>query len=284
MQKTTYGLIGYPIGYSFSRKFFTDYFAAEETAGENQYLNFEIESAGEFPDLLERYPTLRGCNVTIPHKSTIIPYLTRLDAAAAEIGAVNTIRVEDDGTTTGFNTDVLGFRTDLRHKLEAYELTRQAHGVASSINSATTHLAGRNTLVLGTGGASKAVVHVLRELGMNPMLVSRTAGEGRITYEELIPEYLQSYNIIVNTTPLGMMPNVDDAPPLPYHALTPAHFVYDLVYNPEETTFMRRARAAGAGAANGLGMLHGQAEASWEIWNTYPEEYQSKQSENSTKD
>ena len=275
MQKTTFGLIGYPLGQSFSRKFFTDHFRELGLSDTHQYLNFEIESADEFPDILQRYPQLRGCNVTSPHKAAIIPHLTRLDDTAAEVGAVNCIRVEEDGTTTGFNTDVIGFKADLRAKLESYQLTRQAHGVASDINSATTHLANTNALVLGSGGASSAVVRVLQDLGMKPLVVSRTPSEGQISYEELIPEYLRSYNIIINATPLGMAPATPTFPPLPYHALTPAHFVYDLVYNPTETTFMRKAREHGAGAANGLGMLHGQAEASWKIWNVWPEEYKS---------
>ncbi|WP_116124595.1 shikimate dehydrogenase family protein [Lewinella sp. IMCC34183] len=249
----TYGLIGYPLSHSFSRGYFTEKFAALGIAASHRYLNFELPSVDQFGEILDEYPDLRGCNVTIPHKRAIVGQLDHLDPVAARIGAVNTVRRAPDGTTTGFNTDYLGFRDDLLRQLRA--------------GGRPSDLAGQHALVLGTGGASLAVREALRELGVTPQYVSRTAGADVLNYGDITPDVLAAHRLIINTTPLGMHPRVETAPELPYGALTPDHFCYDLVYNPAETRFMQLARGAGAGAANGLGMLHLQAEAAWAIWN-----------------
>ena len=248
----TYGLIGYPLSHSFSRGYFTEKFRALGMADTHRYLNFELPSLEGVEKLPARYPDLVGCNVTIPHKRAIVARLDALDPVAARIGAVNTIRFSD-GRATGFNTDYVGFRDDLLRGL----------GAAGR----STDLKGTSALILGTGGASLAVREVLRDLGVTTTYVSRQPAEGVLTYTALDPRTIQNYPLIVNTTPLGMHPAVDAAPAIPYAALTAEHFCYDLIYNPTETRFMREARGAGAGAMNGLGMLHRQAEASWEIWN-----------------
>lgn len=194
-------------------------------------------------------PNLCGLNVTIPYKEQIMPYLNALSDDAASIGAVNTVAVEYDSrggiTLTGHNTDVIGFRDSIRPLIKP-DMTR--------------------ALVLGTGGASKAVVHGLRSLGIEPTLVSRTAAEGRLTYADLTPEVMDSHKVIVNTTPLGMWPDVDSCPGIPYGLLTSAHLCYDLIYNPDTTLFMRRAAEHGAEVKNGLEMLLLQAFAAWQIW------------------
>lgn len=248
----TFGLIGYPLTHSFSRGYFTAKFAELGLDGTHRYLNFEIQTLNHFQKLLEEYPDLRGLNVTIPHKQAILPQLDRVDSVAGRIGAVNTIRITESGTE-GFNTDYQGFRKDLLAQLARHQRF--------------TNLRGQGALVLGTGGASLAVREALRDLGVTPLLVSRAPSDGQLAYTDVDAATLQANQLIVNTTPLGMFPRTEAAPDLPYHLLTKDHFCYDLIYNPAETEFMQRARAAGAGAANGLGMLHAQAEAAWEIWN-----------------
>ncbi len=262
----TYGLIGFPLSHSFSQRYFTEKFAEMGLADSHRYHNFAIEDFLGFDELREQYPDLKGINVTIPHKQNVIPYLDRLDPAAENIGAVNCIRVEKDGSLTGFNTDYLGFQTDLLTFLREYKWTEQAFGLPHNEDLLESFLEATNALVLGTGGASLAVHEALRELGVTTMGVSRTAGEGRITYADLTPALLQDYHLIVNTTPLGMAPKVDACADLPYEALGPAHFCYDLVYNPNPTLFLRQAAAAGAGTGAGIRMLHLQAEAGWKIW------------------
>ena len=246
----TYGLLGYPLSHSFSRGYFTKKFERLGLIGTHQYLNFEIESVHHFKKILDEYTDLAGCNVTIPHKQAIIGVLDGLDPIAERIGAVNTITVRNR-KTYGYNTDYLGFRDDLVQRMEEYEftLTQGAMG-----------------LILGTGGASLAVAEAFRSLGLDYTFVSRTPGPGQLAYDEVSAEVLASGAILVNTTPLGMYPHIEAAPDIDYSLLGPSHFCYDLTYNPTETTFMRRARGAGAQAANGLGMLHKQADASWAIW------------------
>jgi shikimate dehydrogenase len=243
----TFALIGYPLSHSFSRTYFTAKFAKLGISENHRYLNFELKNINDFEKKLEEYSDLVGCNVTIPYKQTVIPLLDDLDPVAQRIGAVNTISVKN-GSTKGFNTDFIGFRDDL------LEVTQQRD------------YSGERALILGTGGASLAVEEALVQLGIAVQYVSRKPGANQITYDDLDREVIDTHHLIVNTTPLGMYPNNDTAPDLPYDLLTPDHFCYDLVYNPAETTFMRKARGAGAGAANGLGMLHKQAEAAWHIW------------------
>ena len=243
---TTYGLIGYPLVHSFSRKYFTEKFAAEGLDAE--YLNFEIPSIGQLPSILQAPPDLRGLNVTIPYKEQVISYLDALDEGARAIGAVNVIRIShSDGRTVlkGYNADVIGFIDSL------HPLLRPHH---------------RQALVLGTGGASKAITYGLRQLGITPTLVSRTPRKGMLAYSDLDEEVMRKYLVIVNCTPVGTYPKVDACPDIPYWLLTPDHLLYDLVYNPEKTLFLQRGEAQGAQIKNGLEMLHRQAEASWDFW------------------
>lgn len=242
-----YGLIGRTLGHSFSRDFFNKKFEAEKIDAE--YVNFELPDIGDLMEAIAESPNLCGLNVTIPYKEQIMPYLNGLSDNARAIGAVNTVAVDYDSrggiTLTGHNTDVVGFTDSVRPLLTPM----------------MTH-----ALVLGTGGASKAVVHGLRSLGIEPALVSRTPGEGHITYADITERVMEANKLIVNTTPLGMWPDVDTAPEIPYDLLTPDHLCYDLVYNPDITAFMRQASEHGARVKNGLEMLLLQAFAAWRIW------------------
>lgn len=243
-----YGLIGYPLGHSFSQHYFNQKFDAEGISA--RYVNFEIPDIGDFMEVVAENPNLGGLNVTIPYKEQVIPYLDELDADAAAIGAVNVIRITRDRGRLkfkGYNSDVIGFSDSIRPMLTA----------------------GRNkALILGTGGAAKAVAHGLRGLGVEPVYVSRTPRPGVITYADLTSDVMASHKIIVNTTPLGMYPHVDEAPDIPYDCLTPEHLCYDLLYNPDVTMFMKRSRQHGAEVKNGLEMLLLQAFVSWNIWNS----------------
>lgn len=244
-----FGLIGYPLSHSFSKRYFNEKFAREGIAGAFYEL-FPLEQITAFPALLEAHPNLIGLNVTIPYKQAVIPYLDRLDEGAAQVGAVNTI-VRRGGELVGYNTDVIGFEQSLCRWL-------QANGVK---------LGGLQALVLGTGGAARAVAYVLGRLGVSFQLVSRKKGEGQLAYSKIDEAVAKAHRLIVNTTPLGMSPNTEGCPALPYGAMGAGHFLYDLVYNPEETRFMENGRLQGAKAMNGLEMLYGQAEAAWAIWN-----------------
>jgi shikimate dehydrogenase len=242
----TFGLIGYPLGHSFSKKYFTEKFVREGIQ-DCQFELYPIESISEFPQLLDSESSLEGLSVTIPYKEQVIPYLDALDPACAQIGAVNCIRIRD-GKKTGFNTDYLGFK----HSLQSWLGTEIP-----------------NALVLGTGGASKAVQQALRDLGIHYRIVSRTQREGQLTYSELKeqPEWLASYPLIINTSPLGTYPQVDDMADIPLEQLHAAHRVYDLVYNPPITRLMQECISRGGTAKNGQDMLELQAEAAWSIWN-----------------
>ena len=242
--KQEYGLLGHPLGHSFSRAFFNDKFAREGIDAE--YLNFDLSDISELPQLLAEHPNLCGLNVTIPYKQAVIPYLDELSDEARAIGAVNVIKIEGP-YLKGFNSDVIGFTESIRPLLEPHH---------------------KKALVLGTGGASKAVCAGLDKLGIEWRYVSRSgAGERLFTYSDLTPEIIAEYTVIVNCTPLGMYPRIDSCPEIPYRALSPRHLLFDLVYNPEITLFMRNGRRQGAKVKNGLEMLHLQALASWEFWN-----------------
>jgi len=239
---TTYGLIGYPLGHSFSRKFFTEKF--EKEGIDAQYLNFEIPSIEEFPEIIKNHPELGGLNVTIPYKQQVMQYLDELSPEAKEIGAVNVVKVGEK--LKGYNSDVIGFVNSIKPLLKAHH---------------------KKALILGTGGASKAIRYGLAEkLGMETLFVSRSAREGMISYEDVNAEVLKEYEVIVNCSPVGMFPHVDECPTLPYEAMNENHLLYDLVYNPLETLFMKKGAAQGATVKNGLEMLHLQAIASWEFW------------------
>lgn len=243
-----YGLLGYPLGHSFSAKYFAEKFEKENIDAE--YHNFEYASVEDAMHFLKQSAELKGFNVTIPHKQNVIPYLQQLSPEAKAIGAVNVvcIKTNEHGQQRliGCNSDVIGFTESIRPLLSP---------------SLHTH-----ALVLGTGGASKAVVYGLKSLGVSPMYVSRTPADGRLTYADLTPEIIARYKVIVNCSPVGMFPKVDQCPDIPYHLLTPEHLLYDLVYNPLETMFMKKGQEQGAVVKNGLEMLHLQAEAAWKMW------------------
>lgn len=244
---TLYGLIGSPLTHSFSQRYFTEKFAREGIP-DSRYDLFEMPDVAALPDLL-RTPDLRGLNVTIPHKQAVLPYLDRLDASAQKVGAVNVIRLEADGSRTGFNSDYYGFRQSLVNWLTS--LGRPVEGLRA--------------LVLGTGGASKAVVAALTDVGVPHRYVSRTKTADNFTYGEL-GDIISDYPLLINCSPVGTYPRVDEAPTLPYNQLTDRHLLYDLVYNPAETRFMQLGRERGAAVLNGYLMLVLQAEKAWEIW------------------
>lgn len=239
-----YGLIGYPLSHSFSKGFFAEKFEREGIT-DCLYESFPLPDIREFPALLAQYPGLCGLNVTIPYKEAVMAYLDELSPAAASIKAVNCIWFRD-GRKTGFNTDVIGFKRSLEPLLKPHH---------------------NKALILGTGGAAKAIQYVLGTLQIPYKLVSRTASATTISYDQLDADIMAEHTIIVNTSPLGMYPNTDAAPALPYQYLSSAHLLYDLVYNPAKTLFLQKGEAKGATIKNGHEMLVLQAEASWEIWN-----------------
>ncbi|TWV14767.1 shikimate dehydrogenase [Bacteroidaceae bacterium HV4-6-C5C] len=247
MQK--YGLIGYPLKHSFSIGYFNEKFRAENIDAE--YVNYEIPSIENFMEIIEENPDLNGLNVTIPYKEQVIPYLDELDKDTAKrIGAVNVIKIirqKSKVKLVGYNSDIIGFTKSIQPLLQSHH---------------------KNALILGTGGASKAVYYGLLDLGIKSTFVSRSKkGPNTITYEEITPELIEKNAVIVNSTPVGMYPKVDYCPFLPYKSLTPRHLLYDLLYNPNETLFMKKGQDQGATTKNGLEMLLLQAFAAWEIWN-----------------
>ncbi len=241
-----FGLIGYPLGHSFSQKYFTEKFNALDLL-DHSYELFEMEHLANFESLWKDVD-LVGVNVTVPHKQNVIPFLSRLDESASLVGAVNVIKREPEGLV-GYNSDYFGFLRSLQKFL----------GEAAV----------KNALVLGTGGASKAVMAALKELKIYFKTVSRSEGKADLTYQELLekPEMLVSSELLINTTPLGMHPNADTKPDIAYDLVREEQYFYDLVYNPEETAFMTEGKVRGASVINGLDMLYLQADRAWEIWN-----------------
>ena len=252
-----YGLIGYPLSHSFSQKYFTEKFT-KEGCTDYLYMNFPIADIREVHSLLEQQPDLRGFNVTIPYKEQIIPFLDEMDSIAKETGAVNTVQIVRNVKSIhlkGYNTDVYGFSRSLEEWFRVSGFGYKVSGFKF------------RALVLGTGGAAKAVVCALSRLGVVANLVSRREGRGVYkTYDQLTNNDMDAHPLIVNTTPLGMFPNIDGCPEIPYQFLTEKHFLYDLVYNPEETLFMRKGLEMGSDVHNGGRMLHLQADKAWEIW------------------
>lgn len=241
-----YGLIGYPLGHSFSKNFFNEKFNNEGINA--QYINFEIPSIEDLPEILASNPELKGLNVTIPYKQKVIDYLEELSPEAKAIGAVNVIRIIHKGKTNilkGFNSDVIGFTRSIEPMLEPLH---------------------KKALILGTGGASKAINYGLKSLGLQTLFVSRTPKSGAITYDEVSSEIIKEFNVIVNCTPLGMYPRTDTCPNLPYEAMDNHTILYDLIYNPDETLFLKKGKQFGANTKNGLEMLLLQAFASWDFW------------------
>jgi shikimate dehydrogenase len=243
-----YGLIGYPLGHSFSKNFFNEKFHSESIDAE--YVNFEIPSIKELPGVLLENHDLAGLNVTIPYKEQVIPYLDELDSDAAAIGAVNVIKIirpaKGKIKLVGYNSDIMGFTQSIEPLLEPQH---------------------KKALILGTGGASKAIYHGLKKLGMEARFVSRTPREGMFTYEDLTPAVMDEYKVIINCTPVGMYPRANEYPNIPYECLTPNHLLYDLLYNPDTTLFMKKGADKGAITKNGLEMLLLQAFGAWDIWN-----------------
>ncbi len=249
-KRTKLGLIGRNISYSFSQGYFSKKFEKEGIT-ELNYRNYDLPEVDEFPFITyHREEEFLGFNVTIPYKQSIKKYLQRISPEAEEIGAVNTIKVTEDHQLVGYNTDAYGFENSLKPLLEDQH---------------------KKALILGTGGASKAVAFVLKKLGIVYIYVSRTASEGMLAYEDLTEELIQDHNLIINCTPLGTHPNVTDCPDIPYGAITDKHLLYDLIYNPAVTQFLQNGLDQGAKIKNGLQMLELQAEKSWEIWNYKPE-------------
>jgi shikimate dehydrogenase len=255
----TFGLIGFPLSHSFSRKYFKEKFIREKLEG-HFYQNFPLQEIQEFPNILHQNPHLLGLNVTIPYKLDIIPFLDELDPTAKAVGAVNTIKITrlnaSDGLDDlkgnfylkGYNTDIFGFEMSIRPLLQPNHY---------------------KALVLGTGGASKAIEYVLKKLGISYLIVSRNPkGDQQVHYKALNAQAIAQFPFIINTTPLGTSPNVHECPDIPYEYITSEHFLYDLVYNPDVTLFLQRGKEKGAIVQNGLSMLKLQAEKAWEIWNS----------------
>lgn len=240
------GLLGRNISYSFSKKYFEIKFN-DENIKDTTYDNFDIQSIDQFPDILKNTKDLKGLNITIPYKEQVIPFLDKINRKAKAIGAVNTIKISKKGKLTGYNTDCYGFKKSLKPFLKSEH---------------------KKALILGTGGASKAIAYTLRKLKISYSYVSRRASEGiDYTYESLTEDVIKNHLIIINCTPLGTFPDVKNCPNIPYQAITSQHILYDLIYNPEETTFLKYGKEKGATIINGLNMLKLQAEKAWSIWN-----------------
>lgn len=249
---TTYGLIGRTLGHSFSAAFFTHKFTTEQIQAE--YKNFELKTIDELPALLDANPGIKGLNVTIPYKQSVIQYLDEIDNTAANIGAVNTVKIGKSPTgqryLTGYNTDAPGF--------------------LESLSRLTCHLPAKALILGATGGAAAAVAHALHSIGIQTTGVSRNPIQNQISYTEITPAIIATHQLIVNCTPLGTYPEITRRPPIPYQLITPIHIAYDLVYNPAQTAFLKACAAQGATTINGQAMLQAQAKLAYAIWTTSP--------------
>ncbi len=245
LSEKKFGLLGKNIAYSFSKGYFTDKFLKENLTHCNYY-NFDIQNILELKKILEENQDLKGLNVTIPYKEIILPYLDQLSNISAEIGAVNVIKFSAKGKLKGYNTDYFGFMKALKPLLQSHH---------------------KKALILGTGGASKGVAFALKKLEIPFTFVSRVASKKAIDYSSIDATIFEEHQIIINCTPLGTIPNTDVCPIIPYENFSPQHLAFDLIYNPTETLFLKKARENGAVTENGLRMLHFQAEKAWEIWN-----------------
>ena len=243
MKRTRFGLVGKDISYSFSRGYFTKKFS-DLGLDTYSYENFDFQAIEEITDVLKNNTDIKGMNVTIPYKQEVMPFLSELDQEAEKIGAVNTIQFTENGLK-GFNTDAYGFKNAMAPFLKPHH---------------------KKALILGTGGASKAVAYVLGELGISYVFVSRSAGDNKISYDQVTEDILKEHTILVNCTPLGTHPNIEERPSLPYEFLSDQHFLFDLIYNPEKSAFLTAGEAKGAQISNGLRMLELQADRSWQIW------------------
>ena len=240
-----FGLIGKDISYSFSKKYFTEKFA-QDLYEDCSYENFDILNIEDFPSVLKNNPNLKGLNVTIPYKESIIPYLDTVSDKAFQIGAVNVIRFTKKGNLKGYNSDWFGFKKSLEPLLQAHH---------------------KKALILGTGGAAKAVAFALEQLGITYSFVSREANPNTIDYSLINATTFDNHQIIINCTPVGTSPNTKEFPPIPYTYFSNQHIAFDLIYNPEETEFLKKAKKQGAIIKNGYEMLIYQAEKAWKIWN-----------------
>ncbi|MDO5976543.1 shikimate dehydrogenase family protein [Flavivirga jejuensis] len=240
------GLLGKDISYSFSRVYFKKKFEDEKITN-TTYENFDIEAISLFPSIIKNTLNLKGLNVTIPYKEAVIPYLDKVNKKAKAIGAVNTIKITKKGKLVGYNTDYYGFKKTIEPFLKPHH---------------------KNALILGTGGASKAIAYSLKKLGISYQYVSRKQSEGvGFTYNTLTEDVIKTHQVIVNCTPLGTFPNINDCPNIPYESITSNHILFDLIYNPDETTFLKQGKQNNAVIINGLNMLKLQAEKAWSIWN-----------------
>ncbi len=245
MSEKQFGLIGKSISYSFSKKYFTQKFKDEKLEG-HFYENFDLSEIELFPTLIQQNPNLKGLNVTIPYKESVVPFLDKMSKKAKAIGAVNTIKITKKGKLKGYNTDHYGFKKALEPLLKKHHT---------------------KALILGTGGASKAIAYALKQLGIVYTFVSRKEDATALSYDEITEDLFDEYGIIINCTPLGTSPNTEEFPDIPYDFFTPDHIAFDLIYNPEETLFLQKAKQHGAVTKNGMDMLIFQAEKAWEIWN-----------------
>jgi shikimate dehydrogenase len=245
-KSSVFGLLGKNISYSFSKGYFTEKFK-ELNFKKNKYVNFDIQQIEDFPSIISKEKNLRGINVTIPYKEEVIKYLDKLDVTAKKIGAVNTIKFTKRGNLKGYNSDVVGFEKSITPLLKKHH---------------------KKALILGTGGASKAVAFALKKNKIKYKFVSRNPeGKKEISYDSLTQEVLQKHVVIVNCTPLGTSPDIEKCPNIPYQYLTDKHLLFDLIYNPEVSTFLSKGKEKGATIKNGYEMLELQAEESWRIWN-----------------
>lgn len=247
LNNNLFGLVGKNISYSFSKNYFSDKFAKLQLIN-HKYVNFDIEKIQDFPEIVNQFKaSLKGCNVTIPYKESIFNHLDEVDSVANEIGAVNTIKFTKRGVLVGYNTDVFGFEKSIVPLLKTHHT---------------------KALILGTGGASKAVAYVLRKLKIDFYKVSRSPkGERELSYADLSDKLLKEYSLIINTSPLGTFPKINEKPMIPYQFITNKHLLYDLIYNPVETSFLTEGKKRGTQIKNGFEMLELQAEESWRIWN-----------------
>jgi shikimate dehydrogenase len=245
MLRKRFGLLGRNISYSFSKGYFTEKFNTENLT-ECSYENFDIQDINDFPEIIKANSDLKGLNVTIPYKETVMPFLDELSERATKIGAINVIKITKEGKLKGYNSDYYGFKKALEPLLLVHH---------------------KKALILGTGGASKAVAYALEELGIQHTFVSRKPSENAIDYSQITAAVFSENHIIINSTPLGTSPKTDEFPDIPYHFFTNKHIAFDLIYNPAETQFLKRAKEAGAIVKNGMEMLVFQAEKAWEIWN-----------------
>ena len=240
----TYGLIGYPLTHSFSQQYFTQKFI-ELGITDAEYFTFSIPGISELDNIIATHPNLCGFNITIPYKKKVLSFLTHADETVTALGACNCVHIKE-GKFKGYNTDVIGFEKSVKPFLKPHH---------------------QKALILGTGGAASAVAHVLRKLNIEFQYVSRQAGESNLSYEQVNASIINDHTLIVNTSPVGQYPNINDAPVLPYEYLSTKHHLFDLIYNPSETSFLKKGKSRGATTQNGYEMLVLQAEASWDIWN-----------------